>query len=464
MTKLSFAQFDKFDRKPFAERLTTAIETFYPFADGAYVLSLNAKFGSGKTSFLKMWQTHLDEQDPKFTTVYINAWENDFDDEPLIPIIHALLNKFREGKKGSKKIEKALRAGIGVVSLTSSSVLDKATGVNVLQIMKAVENEPLPDDILSKGDALNAQHEFKKKAYEELRTQLKNYVTGLPKKPLVIFVDELDRARPDYAVRFLEAIKHIFAVEGVCFVLGVDRGQMKASVRQLYGDVDFENYYRRFVTREVNLPEAVSCRLSPFINHLADEFFNQKRLVGLQFPFKPNEQDQMLDYMKMLSKGSGFAPREIESYFRSFSQFIALPIEDTRTRPKLWTHVALFLISVSIKDKNLYHLLGRGKLSPEDLKDYIESLNLTDSSRNEVSKDVMSACLRKDKNEENNQIADICLYNEGYVKTIADNPDHLRLKMLDTLANSQGGLRHLQTTSMIEEIYSKLESWQAFIL
>ena len=63
----SFSSFDKdkFQRKPFADRLTKAITCFSPLVEGTYVLSLNACFGSGKTTFLKMWQHKLEQINTK---------------------------------------------------------------------------------------------------------------------------------------------------------------------------------------------------------------------------------------------------------------------------------------------------------------------------------------------------------------------------------------------------------------
>ncbi|MCA9465118.1 MAG: hypothetical protein KC643_06695 [Nitrospira sp.] len=71
--QLTFQSFDKFQRKQFADRLTTVIAKFYLFHDEAFALSLNAKFGSGKTTFLKMWQNQLKEDD--FTVMdFLRIW------------------------------------------------------------------------------------------------------------------------------------------------------------------------------------------------------------------------------------------------------------------------------------------------------------------------------------------------------------------------------------------------------
>src|SRR5690606_33038946 len=40
--------------------------------------------------------------------------------------------------------------------------------------------------------------------------------------PLFIFIDELDRCRPLFALELLEALKHLFSIEGIVFVLGLN--------------------------------------------------------------------------------------------------------------------------------------------------------------------------------------------------------------------------------------------------
>ena len=51
------------------------------------IISLNGDYGSGKTYFLKKFQKHVKEQgNPQI--VKLNIWEDDFADDPLIPILH----------------------------------------------------------------------------------------------------------------------------------------------------------------------------------------------------------------------------------------------------------------------------------------------------------------------------------------------------------------------------------------
>ena len=48
-------------------------------------------------------------------------------------------------------------------------------------------------------------------------------------------VDELDRCRPSYAVELPEVVKHLFTVDGVVFVIAVNRAELTHSIRALYG-------------------------------------------------------------------------------------------------------------------------------------------------------------------------------------------------------------------------------------
>lgn len=76
------------------------------------------------------------------------------------------------------------------------------------------------------------------------------------KPPLFIFIDELDRCRPTYAIELLENIKHLFSVPGVVFILATDSDQLGHSIESVYGQgIDAGAYLRRFIDQTYQLPE-----------------------------------------------------------------------------------------------------------------------------------------------------------------------------------------------------------------
>ena len=63
----------KLDRQKYSDILISIIDS-YP---NGFVLALNNKWSTGKTTFVKMLQQKLINED--YTTLYFNAWENDFE-------------------------------------------------------------------------------------------------------------------------------------------------------------------------------------------------------------------------------------------------------------------------------------------------------------------------------------------------------------------------------------------------
>ncbi|MGL4220094.1 MAG: P-loop NTPase fold protein, partial [Shewanella sp.] len=61
--------------------------------DGGYVLNLNAKWGSGKTYFINRWMESIKDRHP---VVYIDAWKQDYSDDPMLTVISSLINALSE--------------------------------------------------------------------------------------------------------------------------------------------------------------------------------------------------------------------------------------------------------------------------------------------------------------------------------------------------------------------------------
>ena len=56
--------------------------------DGPCVLSIDGAYGSGKTTFLRLWQQHL--QNEGFPVVRLNAWETDHSGDPLLALTEGI--------------------------------------------------------------------------------------------------------------------------------------------------------------------------------------------------------------------------------------------------------------------------------------------------------------------------------------------------------------------------------------
>jgi hypothetical protein len=168
----------------------------------------------------------------------------------------------------------------------------------------------------------------KKEGIEDFKKQLGEYLgNGEFKHPVVFIIDELDRCRPDYAVEFLEKIKHFFSVEGIVFVLALDKKQIGNSIKGFYGSdlIDSEEYLRRFIDIEYRLPQP---EFKDYCDYLYkyfgfDEFFSpRERLSSFS-----GESDFFLTTAAAFAIKYNLTLRQIEKLFahsclvlKSFSQ------------------------------------------------------------------------------------------------------------------------------------------------
>lgn len=252
---------DLLNRKQYADVLTRIIKN----TEDGFTLSINADWGYGKTTFVKMWEAML--QSEGYKTIYFNAWESDFVADPMMALIDGLRSGFEEQDLPQEKLQFSKAFWTVATKLVKLVPQWQVIG-EVAEIFQDGIKECLEDkDDLQKSLSI-------KKLVNDFREQLAKSAKDIGgDKPLIIFVDELDRCRPDYAVQMLERIKHFFAIDNIIFVISVDKKVLCESIKAVYGGlkIDTEAYLRRFVDIEFDLPE-------PQIDLFAKALFDQKEI------------------------------------------------------------------------------------------------------------------------------------------------------------------------------------------
>ncbi|WP_421200627.1 P-loop NTPase fold protein [Aeromonas enteropelogenes] len=128
---------DRLERAQYAHFLTNYLAT--EGKQRNYVLNLNAEWGAGKTWFIKRWYMELKGHYP---TVYIDAWQQDFSDDPLLTVISSIIDQLKEVAGKDNKIPEGMRQRLlGLFKVGSKLALKAA-------IKKAGLEE---DDFLWKG-------------------------------------------------------------------------------------------------------------------------------------------------------------------------------------------------------------------------------------------------------------------------------------------------------------------------
>ncbi|CAJ1832541.1 P-loop NTPase fold protein [Aeromonas veronii] len=245
---------DRLDRARYAEFLTNYLAT--EGTQRNYVLNLNAEWGAGKTWFIKRWYMELKAYYP---TVYIDAWQQDFSDDPLLTVISSIIEQLKE-EAGSPQLSPYLSTKLASLLKATAPIVTKAlfkkvSGINIDEVQEVIT----ADDAGKLVESLFQDTRKKTEAVQLLKHEIKQWVEaiiGKKKKqaPAFILIDELDRCRPSYAVEMLETIKHIFDIPGVVFVLATDTEQLQHAIKVIYGDgFDAESYLGRFFHRRFTL-------------------------------------------------------------------------------------------------------------------------------------------------------------------------------------------------------------------
>ena len=243
ITTKTFDERDEFQRKSIAEKAIKLLKSDIDISP----MVIDGSWGTGKTEFCHKL-INLMKEDETHSIIYIDAFKSDHINEPLMTVLAEIIKILPNEparKKFIKKILPAVRFGIKALAKASVSHLLRQDFTDVA--------EDFTDGIEEATDkAIDATAELILKEHIEAEKNLKTLQAALTEiasnSPIVIFVDELDRCRPSFAIDTLEIIKHTFDVENVSFVLITNTQQLKASINHCYGQaVDAQRYLDKFV-------------------------------------------------------------------------------------------------------------------------------------------------------------------------------------------------------------------------
>lgn len=311
-----------FELEPTRENLMTTLmndllgrnESVWQFArfcdsqEGKCSIAVDAKWGQGKTFFVRHVQLLLSafnentdsvsdverdtikqvfgkykgsgtdevELQPQ-VCVYYDAWANDNADDPILSLIYEIIKDTAQHYSIKKSTDCINAAAI---------ISDFFTGKNAAEVVASLRGK----DILSELKNQKEIHETIADFLESLLFEQGNR--------LVVFIDELDRCKPSYAVKLLERIKHYFSNDRITFVFSVNTDELQHVIMSYYGDgFNAYKYLDRFFDYRIALPPA---KLNGYYQH-----------IGLA--------DGMWVYesvCKAVIETYSFSLRELEKYYR----------------------------------------------------------------------------------------------------------------------------------------------------
>ncbi len=336
---------DLLSRKPEIENLSTLISNL----NSPAVLAIDSPWGTGKTTFIKMWEAFL--QNNGIESLYFNAWATDFSEDPLISFLGEMndgLSKLISSSAESNEAwERAKNIGTTLAKKGIPALIKIATA-GVIDAEKIIEDEASKVMEALTGDMLN-NYFRQKSAIAEFHEALTKLIAESKIKPIVIFVDELDRCRPTYAISLLERIKHLFNIEGLVFVLSLDKSQLCHSISAVYGyNFDSESYLRRFFDFEYQLkkPE-IKGYVKALVTALELDKFLEPRKKYNQLRY---DLEHLEKVFLMLAERLNLPLREIEQLLAS----INLALRTAKENEFVYPALLVFLIITKSKRIEVY--------------------------------------------------------------------------------------------------------------
>lgn len=255
---------DFWGREALADRLTDHVSRITVGA----TIAIDAEWGAGKSWFVKNWKAKLEKN--KYKVIYLNAFNQDYIDDPFLTISMEIANCLQSEKTNIDEIKKtignAYRAILPNLPMLLWYLTTSLVGMGALAkpVAEAVEKLTSADDFGKEAATL-----LNEKLQEHLSAQVENYdkekqsleyfkqalaeITSKLDKPLIFVVDELDRCKPEFAIRLIERIKHFFDIPKVVFILAVNKNQLEESINTFYGFSNTTNYLEKFIDFSIML-------------------------------------------------------------------------------------------------------------------------------------------------------------------------------------------------------------------
>lgn len=251
-SELSFSTRDEFSRKPIAEKLINLLESDIDLSP----IVINGDWGTGKTEFCLKTIQEMKVSNEEIKCVYIDAFNADSSDEPILTLIAAIVSLFPD-KEDKKSI---INNAIPVIKFVSKVFLNASTTFILKENAEKLGedlSDALKDQTATAIDAtidnLLDTHEKSTENINALRSILESLALD---SPVIVFIDELDRCRPNYALKMIESIKHIFNIKNVKFVLVTNVNQLSSSINKLYGEsINANRYLDKFIGFKIDLME-----------------------------------------------------------------------------------------------------------------------------------------------------------------------------------------------------------------
>lgn len=344
-----------------------------------FAIGIFGGWGSGKTTLMNCVQGELGQD---AVCVNFSAWRYEKERHVIIPLLATIGQTLGEWRKDETadpvavnarqtastvgKVISALASGLSIefsVPGLGGINLDGGKALEEARRLSEQSRDGAPRDGSEIPTSLyRSCFETLTKAFDEFRQT--------PNAPrIVVFVDDLDRCRPEGALEVLESIKLFFDFEGFIFVVGLDRAIVERCIDLRYSNGDRAlpdvepiatpaplirgaDYIKKIFQVPFNLPPVALSQLRPLINGITSEGklppeqirdIEERVSRHLNYLFETSGSDTATrDSGGQPSQPLAVNPREVKRFINSY-------VIQMKIQPTLDADVCLALNTLSLR-------------------------------------------------------------------------------------------------------------------
>ena len=247
-------------------------DSLLPASIGVY-----GDWGSGKSSLMYMCKERLIREDEKIKCLVFNGWLFENYEDAKTAILGTILDEISKEKHLTTKAQeiiKGLYESVDKFKFVKSALkygtdflvtggIGSLLGITMNQVLKHSQEKIEVTDL--EKIKSNIENELNNKELrEDIRKFQKAFASLLEETKiscLVVFIDELDRCRPDTILETLEAIK-LFLFKGkVAFVIGADERHISYAVKSKFRDIEGiqidigKEYLEKLIQYPIRIPQ-----------------------------------------------------------------------------------------------------------------------------------------------------------------------------------------------------------------
>lgn len=331
--------YDLLDRNSIINHLVNTILSTKP--QGKFVISLEGKWGSGKTTILNNAKRIIEEKDPNIVIV------DDFDpwlygsEESIIDNFFSCLIKRNYLKMNTGEIKRN-------INILTNAITKSPQDLNLLYTL-LVPNT----DLLSSKKLIN------------------EYLKQCGKR-IVIYIDNLDRVDDDKVIFIFKLIGTVLDFDRITYVISFDNVKVR-NIFNLNLNIDYE-YIKKIIQLQINVPEISSDTIQTIVKVSTSNLIDLYEKVG----------NEKAEYEKFIS----YISTHIHD-IRDFKRFVnSIAVRVLVEKSNLYKRDKMIIEFIKMKHYDLYKsiYLDRKFFISEDLS-YNQNLYIETYSREKFNND-----------------------------------------------------------------------------